>query len=435
MLTPEQTIIDQGVADSIKKNIADDLEDVEKQKTGDTKQDDVKTGEDSKKTTDKDPDKKPVDKTKKVDDTDSTDETRMFDAVVTKIVNEEFDGDNSKIEEAKKIANVAIKTFDGDPIKAAKSYKHLADQNLQLKQLFKQNPFIERLIKEAQEKGQTIDENYVKSLLGTATSKEADQPTKPDGDKTTDQLPDDLNAKTFMNMSADQLIEAGVLDKTRYQAETPAGKQNMVHEARLNYAFQVAPSKIAEKAVKLTEEKQTEAAKKKRIENAKNENKRRLDANKDEVVRKYNVDFENNPHHAALWDEIQQVAYKIPDLEDDSNMLVAKDAAEQAVRHVFSKHNIPLEPTVSPNVDPDNPTETKKTTLNSFNQEAYERILGDVKGFKGKGSKQPASPEKGEDDGSLDSEVQKKVNNNIQRSYRNSHLISGSRNTDRRKGQ
>lgn len=434
MPTAEQQMIDKGVADSIKKNISDDLEDKEKQ----TQKAGKGEGDSKQKSTQSDPDKKQVDKNTKDTDTDTTDdgdEPTMYEAVVSKVLNEQFDGDESQLEEAKKVANVAIKTFDGDVIKAAKSYKSAVDQNLQFKQLIKKNPFIERLIQEAQEKGEIIDENYVKSLMGTATSN-ADQPTKQPSDTTTDQLPDDLSAQKLMKMSADELVEAGVLDKTRYQAETPAGKQEMVQQARLDYAFTVAPEKIAERAVKLTQEKQQEATKKQRIEQAKTENQRRLNANKQQVVQKYNVDFEGNPQHAQLWDQVQQKAYKIPDLDDDSDMLVAEDAVEQAVKHVFAKNNVPLEPVASPNVDNDSEEPTKRQpNLNQFNREAYERILKDTKSFKGKSSQSKQPKPDDTDDGSLDSEVQKRVNMNVQQNFRNSHLISGARSADRKKGQ
>lgn len=435
--TPEQDFIDKGVENSITDNIRKDMEDAETKKKTKSQEEPEKK---ETKSTEEEPEKKPVDKNKSNTDTDNDDVdlAELHDAAVQRAIDELYDGDESKRDEAERIVNVAAKTFDGDPLKAAKSYKNLADQHLRDKELRKKNPFIDRLISDAQ-KGQTIDENYVAELLGTATSK-ADQPTNKDKEAKVDQLEDEYDASKLMNMSAEDLIEEGLLDKTKYEAQTPAAKQDMLQQARLNYAMNVVPVKMAKKAAQLTKEEQKKQKQQEIRDNAASTNQQRLNQNLTEVVKKYNVDFENNPEHMQLFDEVQKKAYKIPDLDDDNDLLVAENAVEQAVKHVFGKHNIPLKQT---NVSADTPEtdDTKsdhKTPMNNVNNmSAYERILRGSQGFKGKSgqSKKPSNREEEENPNTLDARVNQRVNNAINRNYTNSHLISGARKKDRQKGQ
>ncbi len=369
--------------------------------------------------------------TKPDDSTDTgDDETDLYEAIVSKVITDEFGGDESKIDEAKGIANLAIKTFGGDPIKAAKSYKNLFDQAHSMKTVVKKNPFIEKLITEASQ-GKTIDENYVKSVLGTATS--ADEPTDNKKQTKQDQL-DDINIDDFDpdKVSADDLIESGVLDKTKYDTATSIDKRDMLEKARLRYAYKVLPVKIAERSAKLSKEKEAELTKQEQINRAKETNKTRILNSQRDFVTKYNVDFDGNPEHVKLYDEIFNKAVRLPDIDDDSGMLIAENSFEQAAKHVFQKHGVELG---QPAITPEKQKETdpvKKVTSNTA--DIMRRILTGTNGFKGTASKRQQQQQRQQNTGNdLNSRVNDRINTELNRGYSTTKMISGIRKTDRKK--
>lgn len=434
-ITKEQKEFANSVEDDIRNQIGKDVtEDGKKTTTSDDKSEaSEKGGGDSTPEKNVDTNKKKADN--KSDDTKGgeEDQTNLYDAVVSKVLAEEFDGDESKMDEAKGVANLAIKTFGGDPIKAAKSYKNLFDQAHSLKTVVKQNPFIDKLIKEASQ-GKTIDENYVKSVLGTATS--ADQPSSNDKPKAQDQLSDDdLDDFDPDKLTADQLMDSGVLDKTKYETATSIDKRDMLEKAKVRYAYKVLPSKIAERTVKLTKQKADDATKQERINKAKESNTTRLRNSQRDFITKHNVDFENNPEHAKLYEEIFNKAVRLPDIDDDSGMLVADDAFERAAKHVFQKNGITLEqPDITKKPDENNKTpDTTKLTTSS--EDIMRRILTGANSFKGnKASPPQKSPERKTETGNdLNSQVKERVSQELSRNRSNTKMISGLRRTDRTK--
>ena len=426
---PVQAQLDKDLEDDIANSIKQDIDPDEE-----TPSDPKNTDSDSDSDEDVKNRKKTVDKNTKDDDTDTDepDPQQMYDAVVQKVINQEFDGDESRLEEAKAIANVAVKTFNGDPIKAAKSYRNLFKDVSQQKQLITNNPFLEKLINEAKQ-GKTIDENYAKSLLGTATSAD-NPPTKPDSDPHKQLDDEDFDPDSI---TKDQLIEAGIITQQQYDNADPVDRKDMVEKARIKYSYRILPEKMAERAAKLSQKKKQEAELEDKKDKAISTNKKRLNSGVEKVVTKYDVDFEGNPVHAQLWDEIKQKAYKIPDLEDDSNMLIADDAIERATRHVFQKHGVPLE-SVAKDVDTDPENETtphKVNRMQSGTTDAMMRILSDVEGFQGVASKKKSKGEPEDTDNTVSSRVNQKVNETLSRGRTTAHMISGARKTDRKKPQ
>lgn len=419
----KQKNFDNAVEDDIKNSIKTDV-DADKNKDPETpgEHENVKDR------------KKEVDKTKKktdnnidTDDDDPDEETELYDSVVAKALKDHFDGDESKIGEARKLANVAIKTFDGDAVKAAKSYKQLWDQNHELKGVISKNKFIENLINDAKQ-GKTVDENYVKELLGTATP--ADQPTKTTKKVSDeDELDDDFDLDT---LSADDLIKADILDKTKYEAATSVDRRDMIEKARIRYGYKVLPQKMAERTLQLSEKKKKEADKQAEIKTATNTNKNRLNKDLVRVSTKYDLDFDENPVHAQLWEEVNQVAWKIPDLADGSNRLVAENAVEQAVQHVFTKHGINLPDSA---VKPEKPAnkETHKVDRMTSGSDAMRRILSSTEGFKGVATQRKGGEKPKNKGNSLNDQVNNAVEQNLQRNFGNTHMISGIRKTDNKK--
>jgi hypothetical protein len=373
--------------------------------------------------------KKEVDKPAKKTDTDDSaqGQQQLYDAILDKVITEEFGGDVTKRDEAKAIANLAIKTFQGDPIRAAKSYKNLFDQTHQLKSVVKSNPMLAKMLEEA-EQGKAIDENYVKSLLGTATS--ADEPAKNTKTSSGEQLDDDDDFD-LDSLSADELTEAGVLNKSQYDSLTGVDKRDALEKARIRYGYKVLPDKIAERSARLTEKKQAERTKAQKIEDAKDENRKRLNQDYKNVLSTYDVDFDNNPEHKRLLEEIQEKAYRIGDIDDDSGLLVSPNAVEQATRHVFSKNGISLDKVQITD-------ETKKddehivSRMSAGSEDIMRRILTDADGFKGVATKRKEQPARKQGD-SFDDKVNQRVSESIERNLNNSKMISGIRRADRTK--
>lgn len=361
---------------------------------------------------------------------DDSDPSKLFNSVVDKIVVEEFDGDESKRDEAKGIANLAIKTFSGDPVKAAKSYKSLVDQNLSIKNLIKQNPFLDKLIKEANE-GNTIDENFIKSLLGTATSN-ADQPDKSKkGNESEDQLIDIENFD-IDSIGVDELVKSGVLDKSKYDAANNIDKDMMVEKARINYGVRVLPGKIAEQTLKVTEKKGKEKTENERRQKALETNRERLKKSYKDLITKYDVDFEGNPEHEALWEEIYTKASRVPDISDDSGLLVSEDAIERAAKVVFDKHGVEMVKIAGVDDETSKKPDSPHKMLRNHNVDVMKRILSGTNSFSGKAAgKQPVADRKPTDEkDTLSSKVNERVNSQIQRNLQTSQMISGVRKAD-----
>lgn len=430
-----QKAFNASVEDDIKKQISKDVDKTDDK--SDKKTEPVKPKADTGKTDDSGKDKKNVDKKDKKSDTDTDDlsnasESELFEATVDKIVMDEFDGDDSKRDQAKGIANLAIKTFSGDPVKAAKSYKHLFDQSHTMKSVIKKNPFIEKLITEASQ-GKPVDENYVKNLLGTATS--ADEPAKKNTDDSKDKLEDvDLDDFDPDKLTEDQLIESGALDKTKYDAATSIDKRDMLEKARIRYSYKVLPVKMAEKSAKLTQKKLQDQTKQEQIDTAKSTNKERLLNSQREFVTKYNVDFEGNPEHAELFEEIYNKAVRIPDIDDDSGYLVAEDAFEHVAERLFKQRGIELEKADISDDDPDEGGDPVEKATKSNSADIMRRILSGANGFSGAASKRQHKQERKEkSENNLDSKVNERVTDALNRSYTTTKMISGVRKTDRTK--
>lgn len=433
-ITKEQKEFANSVEDDIRNQIGKDVNEDGSKKSASG---DEPGGDDTSKTPETPKPEKKVDSNEKKSDTTSDDNkgsdddpTKLYDAVVSKVLAEEFDGDESKMDEAKGVANLAIKTFGGDPIKAAKSYKSLFDQAHSLKTVVKQNPFIDKLIKEASQ-GKTIDENYVKSVLGTATS--ADEPSSNDKPKKQEQLTDDdLDDFDPDTITSDDLIQSGVLDKTKYETATSIDKRDMLEKAKLRYAYKVLPKKLAERTVKLAKKQEQEQTQQERIKKAKEANTTRLRNSQRDFITKHNVDFEQNPEHAKLYEEIFNKATRLPDIDDDSGMLIAEDAFERAAQHVFSKNGITLEqPDITKSDEGTKKPDATRLTTNS--EDIMRRILTGANSFKGNASKtqKPTQQREKPTGNDLNSQVSERVNDELNRSRSTTKMISGLRRTDR----
>lgn len=435
-----QKAFNSSVEDDIRNSISKDVN------KGKTAVDDGPEGGDggdksesdtSKSQAQSDGNKKDVDKDNKKPDnnansTDEETEAQLFEATVDKILNDELEGDETKRSQAKAIANLAIKTFNGDPVKAAKSYKNLFDQSHAFKTTVRKNPFIEKLINEASQ-GKTVDENYVKNLLGTATSN-ADEPTK----KNTDTSPDKLTGAELDDFDPDkltpeELYESGSLDKDKYENASSIDKRDMLEKAKIRHSYKVLPAKMAERSVELAQKKVQEKTEKEKIATAKATNKDRLLSSQRDFVTKFNVDFDANPEHANLYEEIYNKAVRIPDIDDDSGMLVSDDAFEKAAQHVFKQKGISLEPAkVTTTDDSDNGDDPIKS-IKSSSADIMRRILGESNGFKGSASKRQKQERKENTGTDFNSRVSNRVDEHMNRSYNTTKMISGVRKTDRKK--
>lgn len=371
----------------------------------------------------------------KSDDLGNLSESELFDATVSKIITDEFDGDESKRDAAKSIANVAIKTFNGDPIKAAKSYKSLFDQTHQIKSLIKNNPFIDKLVNEARN-GKQVDENYAKELLGTATSN-ADEPIKKNTTQSVDELSqaeiDDFDPDA---LTVDELVESGSLDKTKYEAASSIDKRDMLEKAKIRHSYKVLPQKMAERSVQLAQKKSQEKTRQEKLDNAKATNKERLQNNIRDFVTKYDVDFDNNPEHAQLYEDIYKKAVRLPDIDDESGMLIAEDAFERAAKHVFSRNGIELGQASVTTNDGEDPSEDPIDRVTSNSADIMRRILSGANGFNGKASSNHKVQRKSEDENAgddLNSRVNNRISEQLNRSYQTTKMISGVRKVDRQK--
>lgn len=426
----EQKKVDESVKKSIEDEIAADLEGVDipdddEKETRDNPESNTDNGDSVKnrqKNIDNDDKKSDND-----NDEDQPDEKELFDKVVNKVLQDEYDGDKSRIKEAKAVANMAVKTFDGDPVKAAKSYRNLYRKNSELQNTIKRSPFLEKLYNAAQN-GENVDENYVKQLVGTATSNNAEQPDPSKGQSEEhNELTDDFDVDSI---TVEEMLESGSLDKTKYENSDPVDRKTMVEKARIRHAYKVLPDKMAERTVKLSEKKQQQVKQEEKRQQAIDTNKSRISKNLEEVMTKYDVDFEGNPEHAQLWEEVKQKMYKVPDLSDNTNMLVAENAAEVAVKHVFNENNVSLNKVNIPDTD-DSPDHKIENTSSQTN--AMQRILQDTTGFKGIKSKQRRSNNQGNPGNSLDDQVNERVEQNLNRGRKTSKMISGQRIKDRKR--
>lgn len=434
-----QKAFNSSVEDDIKNKISGDVskgkEPKEPENSGD--ESDGKSGNDPAKTPDQ---KKNVDNNSKKPDNNSDDlsnlsESDLFDATVSKIITEEFDGDESKRDAAKGIANLAIKTFSGDPLKAAKSYKSLFDQTHQMKSIVKKNPFIEKLVNEASQ-GKQIDENYIKEMLGTATSN-ADQPTTKNTSQNVDKLdPADIDDFDPDKFTVEEMVESGSLDKDKYESASSIDKRDMLEKAKLRHGYKILPAKMAEKSVTLAQKKSQEKTRQEQISSAKEANKERLRNSQREFITKFDVDFDGNPEHAELFEEIYNKAVRLPDIDDDSGMLIADDAFERAAQHVFKQKGLNLQKADIPdNNDPDQKTKDPIERVTSNSADIMRRILSGTNGFSGKASKRQQQEQRQEQSSGNDfnSQVNSRVNDALNRNYQNTKMISGIRKTDRTK--
>lgn len=324
------------------------------------------------------PTKKPDTKNEPSVDHGGVSAEQEYDALVQDILAKEYDGDTTMLAEARSVANLTLDTFQGDPIKAAKSYLNLNKQSQlsrsQLQKLKNTNPFLTNLLEEA-EKGTVIDENYVRGRLGS--SNQPAQPKAPDANQlaTQDDLHIDMSKLTVDDLSTKQSANGRpFLDRNEYDKATNITRQEMLAQARINYVAEEVPNRIVKRTQALSEKAETEREQKSKVQKAVAENQKRIDTGLERMLTKYrNIDFDNDPKQATLVEEINRAIASNLDYTDPERMLYAEDAMDRAISTVFAKHGIDLVPLG--NTETPKPPGLKVSTTSRNNNDALKRIL------------------------------------------------------------
>jgi len=403
--------LDYAVDEDINNSIAANFKDDDKNEGGDPPEETGKSDEEISSKKDEQPKEKEktVDNDKKSSDNNNQKKDDKHEQLVKKTLNELYDGDETKRDEAVAVANLVIKNYKGDPLRAAKSNRELFKTVQQMKQQLNDrnkilsNPFFDKVVKAANEQGKTIDEvdeNFVNSVLGTATSN-ADQPIK----KTENQKQlntNQTNLNSITDVSEEELVRTGYLDQQMYDSASNIEKQEMLLKARTNYTYNVLPEKMAERTLALSEEKRQKAEQEKQVQTAIDTNKERISKSYDTFTTKYDVDFKNNPDHARLYEEIRKKAFRFPDFDDEKGRLIDEHAFEKAATIIFQRNDIPLNSVKLPD---------NKDNIDDSPEDIYNRVLNSANSFSGRGGKQTTNQE--EEDTSVDAQVQKQINDEL----------------------
>lgn len=381
-----------------------------------------------------------------------------YDDVVDHILETQYDGDPEKRSEAKAVANLAVQNFDGDVKKASKSYRELFKDKMNIqeelkgyKNVVQNNPVLKSLMEQARQRGGQLDNETIRSVIngnnqsGTATS--ADQPNQQarSDDGATD-LPDEEKIR-LRDISENDLVEQGYLDQGDLDQTTGMDRREMILDARMQYAQDRLPDVIANRTEKKREQKQQE----KRNKEIKDENRARLQESLRRASNKFNIDFQDNPEHRQLYEQVMRKATMIPDLDSDGEY-VAHDAVERAVQKVFSDHGVPLEQSRIPEGQNDQqqgqgdgqvragpeggPRQTTVDLDEQNRQMAYRRVLGEAESYSSQNAGdrgKPQGDQNQQNENSLDRRVREGVRNRVKSERDTSRMISGQRQYDKSK--
>lgn len=147
------------------------------------------------------------------------------------------------------------------------------------------------------------------------------------------------------DVSAETLISAGYLDRTRYDQATELERARLIASATMNYLPKVIAQRTAAELQAAEQARQQQLA----VQQAQSENARRYETSfQNAVVRGF--DFAGNPEHAALLPEIQRqaVAFRDP----DNTNLIHPDAVQIAAERIATQKGIRIGSTTRAIVNP-----------------------------------------------------------------------------------
>lgn len=223
-------------------------------------------------------------------------------------------------------------TFGGDPRKAVKSWKESQKNYTKLRKekkekeeqikyinnLVEQNPMLGDIIKTAAEKG-NLSKDDLQNFLSEGQQEPSGKPKTSSSESKLDIVDegfelDDIDEST--------LAEAGYLDQSRKDMLSSSEWSNLKRRAKLQYAEDKLPQRLASKAYEQFQRQIDEAKEKqkqeKRRERVQQKNAERYEQGMERVVDEFDLDFAGNEEHEELLDEIESVAVNIRDPQDDA---------------------------------------------------------------------------------------------------------------------
>lgn len=259
------------------------------------------------------------------EDTKSTDKNEQSDD--NEVVDESTDKET--LDEYEKVLN---DTFGGDPKKAVKSWKESQKNYTKLRKekkekeeqikyinnLVEQNPMLGDIIKTAAEKGNLSKED-LQNFLSEGQQEPSGKPNQTSSKSKLDVVDegfelDDIDEST--------LAEAGYLDQSRKDMLSSSEWSNLKRRAKLQYAEDKLPQRLASKAYeqfqRQIDEAEQKQKQKKRQEQVQQKNAERYEKGMERVVDEFDLDFAGNEEHEAMLDEIESVAVNIRDPQDDA---------------------------------------------------------------------------------------------------------------------
>lgn len=237
--------------------------------------------------------------------------------------------DKETLEEYEKVLK---DTFGGDPRKAVKSWKESQKNYTKLRKekkekeeqikyinnLVEKNPMLGDIIKTAAKKGD-LSKDDLQNFLNEGQQEPSGKPNNTSSESKLDIVDEgfDLN-----DIDESTLAESGYIDQDRKEQLSSSEWSSLKRRARLKYAENELPDRIAEKAYQKfqqqIDEAQEKQKQKQRQEKIQQKNAERYEQGMERVVDEFDLDFAGNEEHEQLLDEIEQVAVNIRDPQDDS---------------------------------------------------------------------------------------------------------------------
>lgn len=239
-----------------------------------------------------------------------------------------------ELEQYQKVLN---ETFQGDPLKAVKSYTHTQKEfsKLQsslkkyedtingLESVLEKNTVLKGAL-EAATKGESV-ENYLKTVLKPEQGKS--EPPSPSSK---------LDSGDLTTADETTLVQSGYLDASKKAQLTALEWQAEVLRAQANYLAKEVPNKMLE-TVKNEWQKEQEKLRNTQLqEQLKQQNKKRFEEDFERVSRTFGFDFDGE-HRDIFEEAVKQTPYML----DPSNpKLIRKDAFSIAVNQIMNERGI-----------------------------------------------------------------------------------------------
>lgn len=316
----------------------------------------------------------------KDEDSDKNDQTSGGDEQPENDDNEDVVDESTDKEKLDEYEKVLKDTFGGDPRKAVKSWKESQKNYTKLRKekkqkeeqinyinnLVEENPMLGDIIKTAAEKG-NLSKDDIQNFLSEGQQEPSGKPNNSSSESKLDIVDDGFDLD---EIDESTLAESGYIDQKQKEQLSSSEWSNLKRRAKLKYAEDKLPQRLASQAYdqfqRQIDEAQKKQEKKKRQKKIQQKNAERYEQGMERVVDEFDLDFAGNEEHEALLDEIESVAVNIRDPQDDA--VIHSNAMYLATLQVMEEKG--LNPDPATNVD----NEVEKAKQNA--DESFDKRTG-----------------------------------------------------------